>query len=122
MRRLILELLDRETGCWGASLLSGALPGAVRELRPHLLIVDGIDFPRLCGGELDGYRRDRIVVIGQEPDAAYRMAALRRGAGAWVARDDVADNLIAEMRGALGCSHGPRPQPPTEPRGASLIP
>ena len=110
MRRLILELLDRERGCWKASLLVGEFAGAVRDIDPDLVIVDGADFPRSCGDTRAGCSSSRVVVIGQEPDIAYRVAALRQGAGGWVARDDVADLLSAEMRRALGCSHGPRPR------------
>lgn len=113
MRRLILDLLDREHGCWKACLLAGELDDAVHDLEPELVIVDGADFPRCCRGQLDDYPCDRIVVIGPEPDTAYQAAALRQGAGAWVARDDIADRLSAEMRGALGCTHGPCPTPAT---------
>ena len=35
--------------------------------------------------------------------------ALSDGAGGWVARDDVAERLSAEMRTALGCIHEPCP-------------
>jgi DNA-binding NarL/FixJ family response regulator len=111
MRRLILDLLDREHGCWKACLVAGDLAGAVDELDPDLVIVDGADFPRCCRDELAGYPRDRIVVVGPEPDAAYMAAALRQGAGTWLARDDIGDRLSAEMRRTLGCSHGPCPTP-----------
>ena len=43
--------------------------------------------------------------------AAYMAAAMRHGAGGWVARDDVADRLSFEMRRALGCIHEPCPAP-----------
>ena len=109
MRRLILDLLDREHGCWTASLLSGELGDALRTGTPDLVVVDGADFPRCRRDQLSGYPCSRIIVVGPEPDAAYRAAALRDGAGAWVARDDVADRLSAEMRSALGCTHRPCP-------------
>lgn len=113
MRRLILDLLNREHGCWKACLLTGELASAVHDLDPDLVIVDGADFPRCCRDQLAGYRRDRIVVVGPEPDVAYMAVALHQGAGAWVARDDVADRLGTEMRRALGCHHGPCPTPGT---------
>jgi hypothetical protein len=111
MRRLILELLEREHGCWQACLLDGALDKAMHDLETDLVIVDGAAFPHCCYGRPDGYPRDRIVVVGPEPDTAYMTAALRNGAGGWVARDDIADGLSAEMRRALGCIHGPCPSP-----------
>ncbi|HVT75879.1 MAG TPA: hypothetical protein VHD87_02530 [Acidimicrobiales bacterium] len=120
MRRLILDLLDREHGCWRASLLEGDLSAVLRETKPDLVVVDGADFPRCCRDQLADYPCNRVVVIGPEPDRAYKAAALRHGAGAWVARDDVGERLSAEMRHALGCHHGPcptptRPFPPTGP-------
>jgi DNA-binding NarL/FixJ family response regulator len=111
MRRLILELLDREHGCWQACLLDRELDAAMHGLKPDLVIIDGAAFPHCCYGQPDGYPRDRIVVVGPEPDTAYMTAALRNGAGGWVARDDIADRLSAEMRRALGCIHGPCPSP-----------
>ena len=111
MQRMILELLEREHGCWHVRLLDQDLPAAMRYLAPDLVIVDSAAFPRCCRDRTGGYPRDRIVVVGPEPDAAYMAAALRHGAGGWVARDDVADSLSAEMRRALGCIHEPCPAP-----------
>lgn len=110
MRRLILELLDREHGCWSSFLLAGELRKAVANLSPALVLLDGADFPRLAE-KLACFPRNRIVVVGPEPYAAYRAAALRQGAGAWVARDEVGERLSTEMRLALGCRHGPCPAP-----------
>lgn len=111
MRRMIVELLDREHGCWHACVLGGPLQPVLGVPSPDLIIVDGVDFPRSCRELLPGYPANRIVVIGPEPDAAYRAAALCSGAGGWVARDDIADQLSATMRVALGCRHGPCPKP-----------
>ena len=111
MRRLILDLLNREHTCWGAHLLAGDLAAEVRRLDPALVVVDGADFPRCCSYQLVGFPRGRIVVIGPEPDTTYMNTALRQGAGAWVARDDVGERLSDEMRRALGCSHAPCPTP-----------
>ena len=113
MRQLILDLLDREHGCWKARLLAGELAHAASDLHPDLVIVDGADFPRCCREELAGYPFGRIVVIGREPDRAYKAAALQHGAGAWVARDDIGDGLSAAMRRALGCKHGGCPSAAT---------
>ena len=111
MQRMILELLEREHGCWRACLLDQDLPAAMNDLAPDLVIVDSAAFPRCCRDRTGGYPRDRIVVVGPEPDAAYMAAALRDGAGGWVARDDIAECLSLEMRKALGCIHEPCPAP-----------
>lgn len=111
MRRLILELLEREHGCWTACPLETELAAAVHNLDPDLVVIDGANFPRCCRDDAVGFPCARIVVIGPEPDDAYMAAALHQGAGGWVARDDVADELSAAMRGALGCTHGPCPTP-----------
>lgn len=49
------------------------------------------------------------MVIGPEPDSAYRLAALAQGAGAWISRDRVGEELGPEMRRMLGCIHDPCP-------------
>ena len=113
MRRLILELLEREHGCWDARSLDTDLAAAMRDPEPDLLIIDSAAFPDCCCGRPDGYPRERVVVVGPEPDAAYMNAALSHGAGGWLARDDVADRLSVEMRRALGCIHEPCPKPRT---------
>ena len=108
MRQLILELLAREHGCWDARSLDADLPTAIRDLEPDLVIIDSAGFPDCCGRP-DGYPRERVVVVGPEPDVAYMTAALGQGAGGWLARDDVAERLSVEMRRALGCIHEPCP-------------
>lgn len=111
MQRMTLELLGREHGCWRACVLDHDLPEAMQDLAPDLVIVDSAAFPHCCRDKTDGYPRDRIVVVGPEPDSAYMAAALRDGAGGWVARDDIAERLSLEMRKALGCIHEPCPEP-----------
>ena len=106
MRQFTLELLDRDHGCWSAVALDGAEPlEAMRALRPDLVVLDAATF-RACNCA-DGceYPCDRMVVVGPEPDTAYRSAVLGDGAGGWVARDDVAEQLSDAMRRALGCTH-----------------
>ena len=123
LRALTVELLEREHGCWRARALAepSGLAGEVRRAPPDLVVIDAGDFPRCCREVLDGFPSDRVVVVGPEPDPAYERAARRAGAGAWVARDRVAEDLSAGMRAALGCSHvrcpddiggvGERPEP-----------
>lgn len=111
MLRFTRELLERECGCWVATeVRSGpSLALALGELTPDLLVIDAADFPACCLAALEHIPRDRIIVIGPEPDSAYRDAAIANGAGGWLARDEVADELGSEMRRVLGCRHDPCP-------------
>lgn len=111
MQRFTIELLEREHGCWVAWPLDGDLDTALRTQRPDLVVLDASTFAACCTGGQCGYRCDRMVVIGPEPDRAYRDAALNGGAGGWVPRDSLADELSGAMRAALGCCHGPCPAP-----------
>lgn len=110
-RQLTVELLEREHGCWRVRALQDPrtlardIAGAV----PDLVVIDAADFALCCRGVLEGFPPARVVVVGPEPDAAYERAAQRAGAGAWVARDRVAEELSDCMRLALGCTHGPCP-------------
>lgn len=109
MRRLIVELLEREHGCWEPFVVEHDLARDMRVLQPDLVVVDSANFPGCCCGEHGVYPCRQMVIVGREPDAACRAFAERQGAGGWVAREDVADELSAEMRKALGCTHGPCP-------------
>ena len=111
LRELTVELLEREHGCWQVTALSelAELSRAVAARPPDLVVVDAADFPRCCRELLDGFPARRVVVIGPEPDVAYERAARRAGAGAWLARDRVAEDLSAGMRAALGCTHARYP-------------
>lgn len=107
MLRFTRELLERECGCWVATEVRTG--SALGRLTPDLLVIDAADFPACCSAALAHIPRDRVIVIGPEPDPAYRDVALRNGAGGWLARDDVADKLGGEMRRVLGCRHDPCP-------------
>lgn len=111
MLRFTRQLLERECGCWVASeVRSGpSLARALDELIPDLLVIDAADFPTCCLTALDHIPRDRVIVIGPELDRAYRDVALANGAGGWLAREEVADQLGTEMRRVLGCRHNPCP-------------
>jgi DNA-binding NarL/FixJ family response regulator len=113
LRRLIVELLERDHGCWKPDGVRepADLVGKLAAAQPDLVIVDARDFPR-CSRELLGsFPAQQVVVIGPEPDPAYEHAARSGGAGAWLARDRVGEDLSACMRTALGCTHGPCPAP-----------
>lgn len=105
--RLIVELLDRDPDCWNARLVDGALETAIREFDPELVVIDGTAFLGCRCEQWLGCLCTRIVVIGSEPDPAYRAVALRHGAGGWVASDDIADQLPPALRSALASILGP---------------
>jgi len=108
---LIVELLDRDDACWQVRALtdSSELAATMTAATPDLVVVDAADFPRCCRELLGTFPAARVVVIGPEPDPAYDHAARRAGAGAWLSRDRVGEDLGASMRAVLGCTHGPCP-------------
>lgn len=110
MRRLTGDLLSREYHCWVGDDLGPDEPlaQAVVARRPDLLVVDAADFPDRCCN-IDGFPRERVVVIGPEPDPGYRARVLGNGAGAWIPRERVGDDLGSAMRTILGCLHDPCP-------------
>ncbi len=111
MRRWTEELLAAEHGCWEVTRMDGAelLADAIARIRPDLVVVDDRDFPACCQAALDRMPPERVMVVGPEPDTAYRTLALTNGAGGWVSRDHVSDELSTAMRTALGCRHEPCP-------------
>lgn len=113
MRRYIRELLSREHHCWtGAHVRPGeSIRDALERVRPDLVVVDAADFPTCCRAAVEGFPPARALVIGPEPDPAYRRAAAAGGAGGWMARERVLDELGPALRVALGCTHDPCPAP-----------
>lgn len=111
MRQFTLELLARDHACWRALESDGSdLAGVIRSTDPDLVVLDTVSFNECrCGCVDHPFPSHRMVVIGPEPDVAYRAAALHVGAGGWVARDFVAEQLSNAMRAALGCTHTPCP-------------
>lgn len=109
MRRWTGELLGAERGSWTViePRSSEMLADAIRRVRPALVIVDSIDFPACCQAALRTLPPEHVIVIGPEPDRAYRSRALALGAGGWVCRDHVGDELTAAIRTAIGCRHHP---------------
>jgi DNA-binding NarL/FixJ family response regulator len=106
MRRFTLELLERDHACWSAEALDGGdLVGAARDRRSDLVILDASTFSACHCADGCEFPCGRMVVVGPERDLDYRAAVLAGGAGGWVARDDVAEQLSAAMRAALGCTH-----------------
>lgn len=111
MRRWTEELLASEHGCWNVAQTDGVelLADAIARIRPDLVVVDDSDFPSCCQAALDRMPPERVMVVGPEPDTAYRALALANGAGGWVCREQVGDDLSSAMRAALGCRHDPCP-------------
>ena len=109
MRLFTQELLRREHHCWVAAELTGGerLAEALRQVDPDLLVIDGGEFPACCRVSLHEYPPDRVIVVGVEPDPGYQGAALRHGAGAWIPRDRVGEELGPAMRRVLNCRHDP---------------
>ena len=122
MRRLTRDLLHQEHGCWSTAVVGDGetLADRLNLAWPDLLIVDGGDFPACCAAALRVVPRQRVVTIGAEPDPGYRTLALGEGAGAWLSRDRIAEDLGHELRRILGCVHCPCSVPvdvsPSDPR------
>ncbi len=112
MREYTRELLRRELNCWVATEMEQGemLRDAIRRHHPDVIVVDSGDFPDCCRTALERFPRDRVIVIGPEPDPRYRTVALANGAGSWLPRDRVGDDLIGELRAVLGCAHRSRPE------------
>lgn len=107
MRRWSDELLAAEPGCWTVAQPDPGemLVDAIARTEPDVVLVDTVDFPACCLAALDAFPPGHVVVIGPEPDPAYRRAALAQGAAAWVSRDHVGDELAESVRTALGCPY-----------------
>jgi DNA-binding NarL/FixJ family response regulator len=122
MRRFTLELVRRDHQCWIATEPEEQelLVDAIRRLDPDVLVVDDGDFPACCRAAIAAFPRSRVVVVGTEPDRAYEAAAFRAGAGAWVPRERVGEDLGPVMRAVLGCRHAPCP-PATERVEAATV-
>ena len=116
LRRLIVELLERDQACWQLRAVAhqSDLAAAIAAEEPDLVVVDAGDFPRCCRDSLRSFDRQQVIVIGPEPDPAYERAARRAGAGAWLPRDRVGEDLVACMCRVLGCTHRPGPNPPPD--------
>ena len=121
MRRYASELLADARGSWASSdVASGEMLGsAIDRFRPDLIVVDAGDFPACCQAAIDAYPRNRVVVIGPEPDPSYGAAALANGAGGCVTRDNVGDELVPTIRAVLGCPDEQGPAP-TRQRGRTV--
>lgn len=102
MREFIVELLDCEHGAWAVSAVDSVSDlDRTASSHPELVIVDTADFATCCSELPATFTLARVVVIGPEPNDAYRQDALHRGAGAWLSRDCVAEELCDALRSTL---------------------
>lgn len=119
MRRLVVDLLDRDHDRWLVSAVKDVSDlGVADSAHADLVIVDTADFARCCCRFPPSFPMGRVIVIGPEPDPAYRQAALRCGAGAWLSRECVAEELCdALCSAAVGApvSSWPSTEQPHEP-------
>ncbi len=99
MRALTGELLARDGACRVTKVKSDdqALAAAIDSDHPDLVILDTREFPNCCPTALGRCLAAQVIVIGPEAEDLYRAAALAAGAGAWVARERIGDDLIAEV-------------------------
>ena len=103
MHRLVVDLLDRDHDRWAVSADDDVSDlGSIVSARPDLVIVDTADFAACCRRLPASFPPGRVIVIGPEPDPAYRHAALHRGAGAWLSRECVAEELCDAMCSTAG--------------------
>jgi len=111
MRALTSELLQRDGRCQ-VRAVSGrdqAVADAIDLEHPDLVVLDTPRFPGGCRRALRRFPSDRMIVVGPEAGESYRAAALAAGAGAWVARERIGDDLVAEVRRLLAGSKLPPP-------------
>lgn len=103
MRALTGALLERQLQCRVATEVDNGsrLRRAIRRVHPDVVVVDVGDFPTCCRAALDTFPHQRVVVIGPEPDPAYGAAAFARGAGAWLPRDRVGEEIGDALRRVL---------------------
>lgn len=109
LRRLIVELLERDCVCWQVRSVGDPtdFAAAIATEVPDLVILDTRDATRCCRDSPHHARCQRVIVIGPEPDAAYERAAQRAGASAWLPRDRLGDDLTDCMCRVLGCTDLP---------------
>ncbi len=127
MRELIVELLNCDGDHWAVSAVDSVSElDDIASSYPDLVIVDTADFAGCCRRLPAALALARVVVIGPEPDRAYRQAALHCGAGAWLSRERIAEELCDALRSAHACACESHPMPeeriPNPPESAKKDP
>ena len=104
MRALIIDLLDRDGGRWTVTAVDSVAELADNTtVGPVLVVVDTADFAAVRRHLPSRLATTQVVVIGPEPDPAYRQAALSAGAAGWLSREHVAEELCDALRAAPAC-------------------
>lgn len=93
MRELTVELLRGDRGRWAVSAVSSASEVDNDASTSDLVVIDTADLASVRRTLPATLALARVIVISPEPDLAYRNAALRCGAGGWLSRDRVAEDL-----------------------------
>ena len=101
MRDLIVELLDHDRDDWAVSAAASVSElDHAADRQPNLIIIDTADFAAVRRLLPPTVSLSGIVVIGPEQHPAYRDAALALGAGGWLSRENVAEDLGDTLRSA----------------------
>ena len=111
MRRYVCDLIEQGCRCWLATSSPEPvqLGHIVATLHPDVVVLESSTFPACCSGTSDVFPVEHVVVVGPYPDDAYRDAALAAGAGAWIPRDGLSNQLIHELlriTGQTDCTCG----------------
>jgi hypothetical protein len=107
LRQLIVVLLSRDDVTWG--VCPCVVTDVAETAAAHsadVAVVATSDFPASCVDLLDVLPRSKVIVIGPEPEVAYERAARDAGAGAWISRDRIGEDLLDALHTVLGCRRG----------------
>lgn len=112
MKALTAELLERDGACrvTGVTGDDEELGVAIDRHHPQLVVIDTARFPGSCREALRHFPAGQMIVIGPEPGHEYRAAALAAGAGAWIARERIGDELVLAVRRLLAGRDPPPPE------------
>src|ERR1051325_11764897 len=107
LRKGLVRLIDSKDGfavCGEASTALEAM-SLIRELKPHLVIVD-IGLPGASGIELTKTIRAEfsdlpVLILSMHEEALYATRALRAGAVGYIVKQDAIDNITVALQEAL---------------------
>jgi len=107
LRKGLARLIDSKEGfvvCGEASSAIEAM-ALIRELKPHLAIVD-IGLPGASGIELTKSIRAEfpdmpVLILSMHEDALYATRALRAGATGYIVKQDAIDNIASALQETL---------------------
>jgi len=107
LRKGLVRLIDSKDEfvvCGEASTAADAM-ALIRELEPHLAIVD-IGLPGASGIELTKtiraeFQKLPVLILSMHEEALYATRALRAGAMGYIVKQDAIDNIAEALREAL---------------------